>query len=221
MYFDLNLVLRVFTAPNSAFTQICNVEEKYFAQSIVILITSSFFGILAIIPFLIIPFDDSYFEEFEGFLFGVNETDMVFSVISSIVSTVVLAGVVYFVGKKLGGNQNWKEVFSVIFHVNALVFPMIVIFSILIFLMLDSLNFLDMASLTDPELDEQQALTAVGPMLGYGGLLVAVAIAFVVWIVIVSVKAIKVVDGFGTAKAFGLLILSMIAVVLVTLPLGM
>ena len=98
---------------------------------------------------------------------------------------------------------------------------MMLIFSELVLLMLGSLASLDMASLVDEDLDEQEALAAVGPMLGYVGLIALTAIVFVIWIIIVSVKALKVVNDFETGKAFGLLLLVMIISSIVTLPLGL
>ena len=221
LYFDLNVILRVITAPNSAFAEIRDNEEKYFAQSIGILIAVSFLTILVIVPFLIIPFDDVYLEEFDNFLFGIDDVDIVLSVISSIITGFVSAALSYFIGKKIGGNQNWKKVFSVVLHTNVLLFPMMLILSLLVFLMLGSLASIDIASLVDDDLDEQEALTAVGPMLGYVGLIALTAIVFVIWIIIVSVKALKVVNDFETGKAFGLLILVMIISSIVTIPLGL
>lgn len=221
LYFDLNLILRVFTAPNTAFAQIRDGEEKYFEQSVVLLIAASFITILTIVPFLIIPLDDIFLEELDDFIFGVNETDMAFTVISAIVSELVIATVIYFVGKKLGGNKDWKPVFSVSLHVNVLVIPMMMIISILLFLMLGSLSSVDVSSLTEAELDEDQVLTLLTPLFGYVGLLMGVVLAFGIWIIVVSVKAIKVINGFGTAKAFGLLILSIIVSLIVTIPLGL
>jgi hypothetical protein len=61
----------------------------------------------------------------------------------------------------------------------------------------------------------------MGPVLAYVGLFVIVAIAFVVWIFVVSVKAVKTVNGFGTAKAFGLILLVMIISSVITAPFGM
>lgn len=209
------------TAPNSAFAEIRDNEEKYFAQSIGVLVAVSFLTMLIIVPFLIIPFDDVYLEEFDNFLFGVDDVDIVLSVISSIITGFVSAALSYFIGKKIGGNQNWKKVFSVVLHTNVLVFPMMLIFSLLIFLMLGSLTSLDIASLVDEDLDEQEALSLVGPILGYVGLIAVTAILFVIWIIVVSVKALKVVNDFETGKAFGLLILVMIISSIVTLPFGL
>ncbi len=221
MYFDLNVILRVITSPNSAFAEIRDNEEKYFVQSIGILIAVSFLTILVIVPFLVIPFDDVYLEEFDNFLFGIDNVDIVLSVISSIITGFVSAALSYFIGKKIGGNKNWKKVFSVVLHTNVIVFPMMLIFSLLVFLMLGSLVSLDIPSLVDEDLSEQEALTAVGPMLGYVGLIVVTAIVFVIWIIVVSVKALKVVNDFETGKAFGLLILVMILSSIATIPLGL
>ncbi|MGH1520884.1 MAG: YIP1 family protein [Nitrosopumilus sp.] len=209
------------TAPNSAFAEIRDNEEKYFVQSIGILIAVSFLTILVIVPFLVIPFDDVYLEEFDNFLFGIDNVDIVLSVISSIITGFVSAALSYFIGKKIGGNKNWKKVFSVVLHTNVIVFPMMLIFSLLVFLMLGSLVSLDIPSLVDEDLSEQEALTAVGPMLGYVGLIVVTAIVFVIWIIVVSVKALKVVNDFETGKAFGLLILVMILSSIATIPLGL
>lgn len=60
------------------------------------------------------------------------------------------------------------------------------------------------------DVDEEQALSVMGPMLVYAILVGVFAIAFMVWIIVISVKAIKIVNGFETGKAFGILILVMI-----------
>jgi hypothetical protein len=98
---------------------------------------------------------------------------------------------------------------------------MSVVLSILIFLMMDSLASIDPSSIMESDIDENQVLSLMGPVLAYVGLFVIVAIAFMVWIFVVSVKAVKTVNGFGTAKAFGLIILVMIISSFITAPFGM
>ncbi|MDH3856296.1 MAG: hypothetical protein OES27_09285, partial [Nitrosopumilus sp.] len=98
--------------------------------------------------------------------------------------------------------------------------PMSVVLSILLFLMMDSIASIDSSLFIELDEDKEQILSLIGPMLGYVGLFVIVAIAFVVWIFVVSVKAVKTVNGFGTAKAFGLIILVMIISSIVTAPFG-
>ncbi|MDH5569029.1 MAG: hypothetical protein OEX98_04490 [Nitrosopumilus sp.] len=60
----------------------------------------------------------------------------------------------------------------------------------------------------------------IGPVLGYLDLMAIVVIRFIVWIFVISVKAVKTVNGFSTAKFIGL-ILVMIISSIITTPLGM
>ena len=220
MYFDPNVILRVITAPNSAFVQVRDNEEKYFAQSIGLLVFTSILGALMLIPFIMIPLDEAYFEGVDDANFPTDNTDVSLFVGINILSGFISAVLFYFIGKKIGGNTNWKKVFSVIFHTHVPLIPMSVILSILVFLMMDSIASIDSSLFIELDKDEEQILSMIGPMLGYVGLFVIVAIAFVVWIFVVSVKAVKTVNGFGTAKAFGLIILVMIISSIVTAPFG-
>jgi hypothetical protein len=220
LYFDPNIILRVITAPNSAFAHIRDNEEKYFAQSIGLLIFTSILGALMLVPFIMIPLDEAYFEGVDDANFPTDNTDAVLFVGINILSGFISAVLFYFIGKKIGGNTNWKKVFSVIFHTHVPLIPMSVILSILLFLMMDSIASIDSSLLIELDEDEEQILSLIGPMLGYVGLFVIVAIAFVIWVFAVSVKAVKTVNGFGTAKAFGLIILVMIISSIVTAPFG-
>ena len=98
---------------------------------------------------------------------------------------------------------------------------MMIIFSILMFLMWSSLAAIDPSYLMAPDVNEEQMLSVIGPMLGYAGLIAVVAIAFVAWVFVVSVKAVKIVNGFETPKALGLIILVMIISSIVSIPFGM
>jgi len=220
LYFDPNVILRVITAPNSAFAQVRDNEEKYFAQSIGLLVFTSILGALLLVPFIMIPLDDLYFEGVDDDNFPTDNTDVILFVGINTLNGLFSAVLFYFIGKKIGGNTNWKKVFSVIFHTHVPLIPMSVILSILLFLMMDSIASIDSSLLIELDEDEEQILSLIGPMLGYAGLFVTVTIAFVVWIFVVSVKAVKTVNGFGTAKAFGLIILVMIISSIVTAPFG-
>ena len=220
LYFDPNVILRVITAPNSAFAQVRDNEEKYFAQSIGLLVFTSILGALLLVPFIMIPLDDLYFEGVDDDNFPTANTDVILFVGINTLNGLFSAVLFYFIGKKIGGNTNWKKVFSVIFHTHVPLIPMSVILSILLFLMMDSIASIDSSLLMELDEDEEQILSLIGPMLGYVGLFVTVTIAFVVWIFVVSVKAVKTVNGFGTAKAFGLIILVVIISSIVTAPFG-
>ena len=223
--FDLNVFLQVITAPNSAFAQIRDNEERYFASSIVVFLIASVIGLLVIAPFVMMPLDDAYYETFEENDIDVDipasGSDIILFVGISIITGIISNVLFYFIGKKLGGNTNWKKVFSVMFYAYVPVIPMMIVISGLVFLMWGSLVAIDPSYLMAPDANDDEILSLIMPVLGYAGLLVLVAIVFVVWIFIVSIKGLKIVSGFSTAKAFGLVILVMIISSLVTAPLGM
>ena len=222
--FDLGLILRVITSPNSAFSQIRDNHEKYFVQSIGLLIFSSVLGILIVLPFVTMPLDDAYFESIDntGNMNSIpsGETDVIWSVGLSILNGFISAVLFYFIGKKLGGDANWKKVFSVIFHTNVVAIPMIIILSILIFFMWDSLTLIEPTYIFEPDVNNEEIWSTLVPLLGYVALLAIVGIGFFVWLIVILVKAVKIVHGFETGKAFGLVVLVMIITTIVAIPLG-
>ena len=221
--FDLGLILRVITSPNSAFSQIRDNHEKYFVQSIGLLIFSSVLGILIVLPFVTMPLDDAYFENIDntGNMNSIpsGETDVIWSVGLSILNGFISAVLFYFIGKKLGGDANWKKVFSVIFHTNVVAIPMIIILSILIFFMWDSLTLIEPTFIFEPDVNDEEIWSTLVPLLGYVALLAIVGIGFFVWLIVILVKAVKIVHGFETGKAFGLVVLVMIITTIVAIPL--
>lgn len=213
------------TAPNSAFSQIRDNEGKYFTSSIGIFLFTSIVGLLVMAPFVMMPLDNAYYETFDeneiDVDIPVNWTDGILFVGISIVSGIISNVLFYFIGKKLGGNTSWKKVFSVLFYAYVPVIPMMVVMSVLAFLMWGSLTGIDPSLLMTHNTDEEEILSLIGPVLGYAGLMAVVAIGFGIWIFVVSVKAVKTVNGFGTAKAFGLIVLVIIISSIITAPLGM
>lgn len=208
--FDLNVILRVITSPNSAFAQIRDNDEKYFAQSIGLLIVSSILSAFVILPFVMIPLDEAYFEGVDDVDLPTEDAHMILAAGVGFLKGIVSFVALYFIGKKIGGSTNWKKVLSVFFHTYVPVIPMMIIVSVLVFLMWGSLAEINPSYLMSPDADEEQVLSVIGPMLAYAILIAVFAIVFMVWIMVISVKAIKVVNGFDTGKAFGLLILVMI-----------
>ena len=168
------------------------------------------------------PLDDAYFE-FEGTedinnTFPLEDSSVGLSVVSSILSGFVSAILYYFIGKKLDGNTNWKKVFSVIFHVHALVIPITIIMATLLFLMWSSFTSIDSSILLDSNIDEEDVFSLLGSFIGYVILLAILGTGFAIWGFIVTIKAIKTVHGFSTGKAFGLIILVAIITSLVSIP---
>ena len=218
---NLNVILGIITSPNETFKHIRDNEEKYFVQSIGLLVVASLLALFIMIPFVLMPLDDAYFEKVDNVSIPADSFDVLLFLSQGIVGGFVFAILLYFIGKKLGGNSNWKKVFSVFFHTYVPAIPMSVVIGGLVFLMWSSLTSIEPSLLLSPEDNDEQILTLLGPMLTYVGILALVGILFVVWIVVISVKAIKVLNDFGTGKAFGLFILILILSSIVTSPLGM
>ena len=222
--FDFDVILRVITSPTSAFVQVRDYEERYFTQSIALLVISSILSGVAVLPFVIMPLDEAYFE-FEGSeeletTFPMEDSAVPLTIGSGILTGFVSAILYYFIGKKLDGNTNWKKVFAVVFHVHALVILITIIMTILLFLMWGSFTSIEPSVILDPTLDEEDVFLLLGSFIGYVLLLVVLGIGFVIWGLIVSIKAIKTVHGFGTGKSFGLILLVGLITSLVSIPFG-
>ena len=220
--FDFRLILHVITSPNSAFSQLRDNEEKYFVQSLALLIISSVLGGFAVLPFVVMPLDDAYFG-FEGTenidkTFPLDDSSVGLSVGSSMLSGFVSATLYYFIGKKLDGNTNWKKVFSVVFHIHAVMIPITVVMAILLFLMWDSFTSVDPSILLDSNIGEEEVFSLLGSFIAYVILLAILGICFAIWGLIVTIKAVKAVHGFGTGKALGLIILVGMITSLVGVP---
>ena len=210
------------SSPNSAFSQIRDNEERYFTQSIALLIVSSVLSGFAVLPFVMMPLDEAYFE-FEGSedienTFPLDEFAVPMSISSSILTGFFSAILYYFIGKKLDGNTNWKKVFAVVFHVHVVVILITIVMTIVLFLMWDSFTSIEPSVILDPMIDDEDILLVLGSFIGYVLLLMVLGIGFVIWGLIVSIKAIKTVHGFGTGKAFGLILLVGLITSMVSIP---
>ena len=222
--FDLGIILQVITSPNAAFAQIRDNEERYFTQGIALLVISSILGAMAILPMVMIPINDDFFEmdgaENIDTGFPIAESAVVLSFASSLLGGFVSAALYYFIGKKLDGNTNWKKVFSVVFHIHAVVIPITIIVGIVLFFMWSSFSTIQPSILLHPNISNDDAFSEIGPFIGYVILLATLGIGFVIWGLIVSIKAIKTVHGFGTGKAFGLILLVGLITSLASIPFG-
>ena len=198
----LNMALRVMMSPNPAFAQIRDSDGRYFVWSV---------GIFALVcvmyamPYFLSEFPEGAALVVANFLLG------------GIVSTAV----VYLAGRRLGGNGSWKVVFSTIFYAHIYIAPMSVAVTALVFLTagLTPPGFLDGPGLANIGIREPlgESFHALLGFIGHLAALHAVIAAFFVWGVVLWVKAVKAVDGFGTAKAFGIVALGWSASVVVTM----
>ena len=92
--------------------------------------------------------------------------------------------------------------------------------AILVFLMWGSFTSIESSLLLDPNLDEEDVFSFLGSFIGYVMLLAISGIGFAIWGLIVTIKAIKIVHGFSTGKAFGLIILVAIISSLVSISIS-
>ncbi len=182
------------TSPNATFARLCNDPDAYLGQSIVVFLVASILGAVIAVPYEIIY-------ENTGEL---GWTPFLANMASVLASGVVSTLVVHLAGRRLGGSQNWKQTFVTLFHVHVLlVVAAVAVGAIWVAV---------------PPSDLQHSVLTLQQDIGLALAYYAVVVAVSAWIIVLSVKAIKVVHAFGTAKAFGLLVLSVVAAYAVILP---
>ena len=141
----------------------------------------------------------------------------------------VFAAVIYLVGRRLGGNGMWRTVFSAVFYTSVLALLAFALFAVLTLLaggisvwaFLVDADQWDFESLETGEPSGDMTDDQLGLLLGYLAVFIVGAIAFAAWAVVVLVKAVKTVNGFGTAKAFGIIVLAMAVSAVVAAPFSM
>ena len=210
----MDVALRVIVAPNSAFAHIRDSDGGYFAWSVGISMLASVLwsGSLALLdPAL------GYWEAVARYV-GMD-----------LLTATVFAAVIYLVGRRLGGNGMWRTVFSAVFYTSVLALLAFALFAVLTLLaggisvwaFLVDADQWDFESLEAGEPSGDMTYGPLGLLLGYLAVFIVGAIAFAVWTVVVLVKAVKTVNGFGTAKAFGIIVLALAVSAVVAAPFSM
>ena len=105
---------------------------------------------------------------------------------------VTTACTTYLIGRALGGNKIWRKVFTVLFYTGVVWIPVFAV-SYLISLLSSDL--------------QDVAFVMLVPIL--------------VWAIVITIKAIRVLNGFGTARAFGVMVLSWIIQLFWIIPIGL
>ena len=202
------MALRVMIRPNSAFTEIRDNDRRYFAWSVGIYVLG-----VVLLSVITVPLDDPASGYWEA---GALST-VVF-----IPSGIISIAMIYLVGRWLGGNASWKKVFSAIFYAYVYAIPM---FVVLMALMLPTvglmpLNPLDGPGPADVGIHEitSESLSAFQDIITFWIVLTGIMVAFAVWGLVLLVKAVKIVNGFGTAKAFGIIVLGSVVSIVIFAP---
>lgn len=185
----IRLVISVMTRPNQTFREITNHDQSYFVFAIAIFALSSFFfvGYISEESIVSLPVTEG------GFVLDARYQIQSFG--EFVLWNILFIALVFYLGIKFGGNNNFKKVFSVITFA---MIPMLIGGVIMHVFALYS-PFVEGISGIDKESSD---------FAGLFWYLYFIYIPFVIWTIILTIKAIKIVDGFGTAKAFGILILS-------------
>lgn len=156
----LKMSLGVLIRPNTTFEIIRDNHHRYYLASICVMVATIVMTVLSDIPDL---------------LWGGGSLWLIpVSAAFGLGGMLMLAAVTFYLGRGLGGSDNWLQVFSVIFYAHVVAICMAIAF------MIES-------SLSFPN---QVAYSII-------------QLAFMIWMIIVITKAIKVVNGFSTGKAFG------------------
>lgn len=186
----LHMCLQVIIHTNSAFAAIRDNDQKYFQFSIGIVLLLAILSNALFAALSVVTFPGA---------FDATSYDVAYSVAASLgvnaLSAIVYAGIICLSGRAWGGNSNWRKVFTVIFYTYVIEIPAVFV--------VVAVGLLS---------------TPLGPYMMMPTL--AATAAMVVWVVIITIKAVKVVNGFGTAKAFGIIVLAFVGSVALTVPLS-
>ena len=196
-------IFTVLKNPNQSLREICYNEKYYLVPAIILIALAAIFTISMIDE----PPDEnvSTFEQF-GFGFSTNPVDYMVTTIFSFLSSIVFTVIVFLLGKKMGGIGNFKKIFVVMSHA---ILP-VVIGGIIV----TGISLVLPYVVSDVSSEEElSSLQHSGTVLYYG-----VFVPFALWSLALTVIAIKIPNGFGTGKAVGIVLLSVLISYVIWIP---
>lgn len=198
----LGMALRVMAAPNSAFARIRDNDGRYFVWSAGIFALGCALSTVA----------------YAAIVGGVAALWAAHALLGGVISTALI----YLVGRRLGGNGSWRKVFAAVFYAHVYMVPLFAAVAALTLATeglapLDFLGGLGLAGIAGGGTAGVSIDASVGTV-SLLAVLLAVTAAFFAWGVVLWVKAVKTVNGFGTAKAFGIVALGWAASIVATMP---
>lgn len=189
--FDLRIPCLVIISPNAAFARIKDGNGMYFEQAVVIFLIGAILGAVITSSHIFI-----------GQLELSSQASLWWQMISILTSGVTLPVIIHIAGKIFGGNRCWKLTFDAIFHIHVLYILLAAVLFGLVgtFWSYYSIPFdLSAPSIAPDFFSSISFLYNVVP------------ISFGVWFLFVTTKAVKTINAFGTAKAFGIALVAIIA----------
>ena len=197
-------VLGILKSPNQSLRKICDNEDKYMVSSVILLILASVFSIdMASGPL------DENITSVKQFGVWVSD-DPVYWIISSVfglLGGIALIAIIFMIGKKLGGIGSFKKIFTVMSHATLPVIIGGIIISAIFFVL---------SSTVSDNIDEADPKFQHFGLVSYLGVMVPLSI----WSLIISIKALKIANGFGTGRAFGIILLASLAFLVILIPLN-
>ena len=171
---ELGMAFRLMIRPNQTFAALRDDDRRYFTPSVVLmLLVGAYFSLVS----AIMPPVDAWSIASGTADFGVG-----------VLATVAGAGITYYICRSLGGNKNWRKVFTVIFYLEATQIPLAVILPMFLVPLWDEFYY------------------------------VPAYIAVLVWYSIFFIKAVKVLNDFSTIKAVCVWLLIGVIFLLLAIP---
>ena len=197
----ISTVIRILKNPNQSLREICYNENNYLIFGLVIIALAGIFSMSLITA----PPDESASFNHLGYALISEPVYEITETVFSFLASILLIVMVFLIGKRVGGIDNFKKIFAT---QSCSVFPAL-IGGIL------SNTILFVLPYVIPE-------TPVGaePPFQYFPHVVYFGIygPFGIWSLIIAIKAIKIPNGFGTGKAIGIFLLSLLIVSLILVP---
>ncbi len=191
MRLDPKIPCLIIISPNAAFVRIKDGNGMYLGQAVAIFLAGALFGTaITSSGILSVQLD-------------LSSTPYLWrQIMTALASGVITPAIIHIAGKRLGGNQCWKKTFDAILHIHILYIPVAVVFALAgAFWLYYSTPFESSGPVIGP------------PFFFYMDIVLhnAIAASLGMWILIVTIKAVKVVNAFGTAKAFGVVVAAIAA----------
>ena len=195
---SINTIIDSIIRPNVCFANVSENVGHYFTLSVVIFAIA---GASAILSSLL---NMSYWNNDGRNYLDFSVISLLLSVIHNVLQNFALIAAIFFVGKKLGGNSNFKKTFSVLSYclipaiIGAIVIPVALTFAFQMLFTGNGGSYMGGGSLDlDPDLSPSYALDFASSVIISNGF----AIAFGVWMLILFLKATKIAHNFDIKKS--------------------
>lgn len=190
---SINAIVDAIIRPNTCFANVSENSKYYFRTSVVIFIIAGASALLSSV------LNMSYWDNNGQNYLDFSVFSLSLSVIHNVFQNFVLIAAIFFVGKKLGGNNNFKKTFLVLSYclIPAIVGAFVVPVALQIASQITFPGIGGSSIDLDPDLSPSYALDFASSAIISNGF----AITFGTWTLILFLKATKIVHGFDIKKS--------------------